>query len=408
MAVIVGGSSGAGAVVAVVIIVVGLGLYFLPTIVGAIRKVVNIGSVFAINLLLGWTLIGWAVALAMALRTNPPHAYPQFWGSPATSPPAQQPRAGHLDQLERLAALRERGALSDQEFQQLKNQALGNQPPQEPPRRRPLPWPVWVALAAAVLALAIALPWALSGSQPRTRSNPPSTSQPSAPPSSTPPSSTPAVATVNASLPLVSCPTSYGVAQPGSAPLPPSVNLTVPSDLASHLSVYSDENGSMKLVGPNGWDCSASVGADGSTTVEVFAPGEVAPNLGAAFSPQQQEAIVGSETSACVGCREIQACPLFTTAATDYLNDYGMSCPKTRPGNESTYIISSGVIAFEDPAGVVGDGNPSGGPYPANGVMTYYSGNYNGSWLDTCTMPNSDHALCTVALNAFVAWYGSA
>ncbi len=50
---------------------------------------------------------------------------------------------------------------------------------------------------------------------------------------------------------------------------------------------------------------------------------------------------------------------------------------------------------------------PSGGPYPANGVMTYYSGNENGGWLDTCTLPNSEHALCTVALNAFVSFYGN-
>jgi hypothetical protein len=64
-------------------------LYFLPTIIGAARKVVNVGSVFAINLLLGWSLIGWAIALAMALRTNPPYAYPHYWqqqmpGQPAT------------------------------------------------------------------------------------------------------------------------------------------------------------------------------------------------------------------------------------------------------------------------------------------------------------------------------------
>jgi hypothetical protein len=66
------------------ILVGGIALYMLPTIVGSVRKVVNVGSVFAINLLLGWTLIGWAVALAMALRTNPPHAYPQMWTPPPT------------------------------------------------------------------------------------------------------------------------------------------------------------------------------------------------------------------------------------------------------------------------------------------------------------------------------------
>lgn len=46
--------------------------YFIPIIVGAIRKVPNLGSVIVINLFLGWTLIGWVVALAMAARTVPP------------------------------------------------------------------------------------------------------------------------------------------------------------------------------------------------------------------------------------------------------------------------------------------------------------------------------------------------
>src|SRR5208283_2309595 len=77
--------------VGVIILVLALGFYMLPTIIGASRKVVNIGSVFAINLLLGWTLIGWAIALAMALRTNPPHAYPQMWVPPASLPQEQFP-----------------------------------------------------------------------------------------------------------------------------------------------------------------------------------------------------------------------------------------------------------------------------------------------------------------------------
>ena len=47
-----------------------VGLYFLPTIVSLDRKVVNKWSVVVINVFLGWTLIGWVVALAMALRTQ--------------------------------------------------------------------------------------------------------------------------------------------------------------------------------------------------------------------------------------------------------------------------------------------------------------------------------------------------
>jgi competence protein ComGC len=43
-------------------------LYWVPSIVAANRHVKDSGSVYVINFLLGWTLIGWAVALAMACR----------------------------------------------------------------------------------------------------------------------------------------------------------------------------------------------------------------------------------------------------------------------------------------------------------------------------------------------------
>ena len=48
-----------------------IGLYFLPWFIGWRRHVRNVGSVFVINLLAGWTLVGWVVAMAMAVRTIP-------------------------------------------------------------------------------------------------------------------------------------------------------------------------------------------------------------------------------------------------------------------------------------------------------------------------------------------------
>jgi hypothetical protein len=48
-----------------------LGLYFIPSIVGGVRKVPNIGSVVVLNFFLGWTVVGWVVALAMAARSVP-------------------------------------------------------------------------------------------------------------------------------------------------------------------------------------------------------------------------------------------------------------------------------------------------------------------------------------------------
>ena len=46
-------------------------LYFLPCIVGYNKKH-NAGVIFFINLLLGWSVIGWIVALIMALTPDPP------------------------------------------------------------------------------------------------------------------------------------------------------------------------------------------------------------------------------------------------------------------------------------------------------------------------------------------------
>jgi Superinfection immunity protein len=43
-----------------------VGLYFLPIIIALLRKAGNSGSVIIINVLLGWTFVGWVVALAMA------------------------------------------------------------------------------------------------------------------------------------------------------------------------------------------------------------------------------------------------------------------------------------------------------------------------------------------------------
>lgn len=47
-----------------------IGLYFFPTIVGLARKVKDTGSVIVVNFFLGWTGIGWIIALAMALKTT--------------------------------------------------------------------------------------------------------------------------------------------------------------------------------------------------------------------------------------------------------------------------------------------------------------------------------------------------
>jgi len=219
------------------------------------------------------------------------------------------------------------------------------------------------------------------------------------------------VATESVSLPVVSCPTTFAITAPStSAPLPSSENENIPARLANQLSIYSDNHGLVMLLGPRGWSCTASFGADGSGGVGVFPPGESVPvnSWGAGWNllPDSSiEAIVGSETSACQGCAVGQACRLFPAAATAFRNLIGSSCP-TRPKAEEVEEISAGVGGFEDPPGVAGDGSPSGGRYRADGVMTYYPQSAEGSWVETCTLPASEHELCTASLDNFVSSYG--
>ena len=82
-------------IVAVILLVIVLPLYFLPTIVAAVRKTENIGWVVLINVLLGWTLIGWAVALAMAVSSPSPAGRHERLGTgsgPYRLPEARPPR----------------------------------------------------------------------------------------------------------------------------------------------------------------------------------------------------------------------------------------------------------------------------------------------------------------------------
>lgn len=45
-------------------------IYFAPTAIAAMRQHHQIGVVIAVNVFLGWTLVGWVVALAFALSAQ--------------------------------------------------------------------------------------------------------------------------------------------------------------------------------------------------------------------------------------------------------------------------------------------------------------------------------------------------
>ena len=64
------------------------------------------------------------------------------------------------------------------------------------------------------------------------------------------------------------------------------------------------------------------------------------------------------------------------------------------------------MVAFEDPPYAEGEGALSGGQFPVNGVLTYMPGSKDGSFIESCTLPENVHSTCIASLNDFVARYG--
>lgn len=50
----------------------GFVMYFLPSIIAIVRSKRDITAIVLLNLLLGWTMIGWVVSLVWALKTDVP------------------------------------------------------------------------------------------------------------------------------------------------------------------------------------------------------------------------------------------------------------------------------------------------------------------------------------------------
>ena len=66
----------------------GIGLYFVPSLIAVARQTHNATGIFLFNLFLGWTGIGWFIALLIALCSTP---YSRYWYY--YPPPPPPPRA---------------------------------------------------------------------------------------------------------------------------------------------------------------------------------------------------------------------------------------------------------------------------------------------------------------------------
>lgn len=97
-------------------------IYFLPAYVG--RKKRNADSITLLNLFLGWTLIGWVVALVWATSNEAPTKV-VVAAAPTPAPtPAPGVTLSVADELEKLVRLRDNGALTEAEFTEQKARVL--------------------------------------------------------------------------------------------------------------------------------------------------------------------------------------------------------------------------------------------------------------------------------------------
>jgi hypothetical protein len=177
------------------------------------------------------------------------------------------------------------------------------------------------------------------------------------------------------SVRVVRCPTSYGISQRNKR-LPKSIATGLTASQASGLAFYG--NNELLVLAPAAWRCSGEIGADGSAGMGIT-------------RGQRTIAVQAVPYTSSVGAGE--ACSLFADA------DPPAPCPEHPPRRERIERLSRTAVAFEDPPGVHGTGQPSGGSFPANGVMLFNPSSKGFFYGETCVLPASEHTVCTLLLN---------
>ena len=199
-----------------------------------------------------------------------------------------------------------------------------------------------------------------------------------------------------ARISVVTCPTSFGLPDETMGPVPSTMTATVSPEVAAQVTFYA--NGMRTLLGPKGWHCEAAVGADGSSSMTITPPGQTTPTDSP--SPDRQ-AVTAFTGGACVGCIATMACGLFPEAW-KLFDDSGLACPTKTPAGELVTRPMPRSAIFEDPPGVAGTGDPSGGRYRALGLMVFDPGtgaassdqDFPSVLQITCTLPDAMAQVC--------------
>jgi hypothetical protein len=203
-----------------------------------------------------------------------------------------------------------------------------------------------------------------------------------------------ALASAGPTVPVVRCATMLGIKHHLSWPS----SVAVLHSPASVRGLVAYSNSQLVLIGPAGMDCSGVIAVDGGSDLFVWQKGGRRPG-----QATHEAALTLMIDTACIGCEASDSCPFFTAFA----KKLGFPCTSGVPAGEQVDRASSDLVLFEDPPGLYGSGWPSGGSDPANGLVGIQTSGRNSSvYRSTCTLPQSQHAVCTVSLNDVISRYG--
>src|SRR5258708_7290805 len=80
-------------ILGVVVLAICVGIYFIPYIIAKSNKKQNAGAIGALNFFLGWTLVGWVVALVWAMSKDVSQPAPQVLVNVPAPTPLPSPLA---------------------------------------------------------------------------------------------------------------------------------------------------------------------------------------------------------------------------------------------------------------------------------------------------------------------------
>lgn len=101
-----------------ILILLGIAVYFIPSFIASGRR--DAVWIFLFNLFLGWTVICWLIGIIWALASEPEIHTPPVIHNHTTV----KPNESVADQLLKLSLLKEKGVITEIEFQRQKDKIL--------------------------------------------------------------------------------------------------------------------------------------------------------------------------------------------------------------------------------------------------------------------------------------------